>query len=124
LLTGTIFEGNSTGQSDLLSLPQVWVQSTTTAAGTVTAEGLLATLTIDTTGFLDGSFDLSLGDTRDGATDFAGLPVDITDGSIRIVPEPTTLALLLLGCAGVALGGRRAAARVARTTGTDNKPAL
>ena len=88
-------------------LPQVWIQSTTTAEGTATADGLLATLTIDTTGFLDGSFDLSLGNTLDGATDFAGLPADITDGSIRIIPEPTALVLLLLGCAGVVLGVRR-----------------
>lgn len=119
LLTDTIFAGNSTGQSDLLNLPQVWVQSTTTLAGTVPAQGLLATLTIDTTGFQRGTFDLSLGDTHDGATDFAGLPIDITDGTIQIVPEPTSFTLLLLGCAAVALRNRRG--RTARLFGSGRR---
>lgn len=97
LATGTIFDGNNTGQNDLLKLPQVWVQSITAANGTVTADGRLATVMIDTTGFMEGEFDLRVGDTLDGATDFAGVPADITDGLIRIVPEPASFFGLLTG---------------------------
>ncbi|MFC1758877.1 hypothetical protein ACFL2H_08925 [Planctomycetota bacterium] len=56
----------------------------------VVADGLLATLTVDTTGFFAGTFDLLLGDllpsSPDGAlhSDFAGLPIAITNGSIEI----------------------------------------
>ena len=95
LMTGTIFDGNHTGQNSLLSFPQVSVQSITTETGTVPANGLLATVTFDTTGFSDGEFNLHIGDTRDGATDFAGIPVNIMDGSLRVVPEPTGIAMLL-----------------------------
>ena len=100
LLSGTIFDGNNTGQNDILSLPQVWVQSTTSANDTVPADGLLATVTIDTTGFMEGEFDLRVGDTLDNATDFAGVAVDITDGLLRIsVPEPASATVLLMGWA-------------------------
>ena len=108
LVSGTIFDGNHTGQNDLLSLPQVWVQSITTANGTVAADGMLATVMIDTTGFLDGEvFDLFVGDTLDGATDFAGIPVDVTEGLIRIVPEPAGLFGLLIGMGMVCAALRR-----------------
>lgn len=56
----------------------------------VVADGLLATLVVDTTGFFAGTFDLLLGDvlpnSPDGAlhSDFASLPIDITNGSIEI----------------------------------------
>jgi len=99
LVSGTIFDGNTMGQSDVLSLPQISVQAATTSAGTVMAEGLLATVTLDTTGFFEGTFGFSLADTRDGATDFAGIPIGITDGSIRIVPEPSAAMLLLAAAA-------------------------
>ena len=97
LVAGTIFDGNHTSQNSLLSLPQVWVQSITTANSTVAADGVLATVMIDTTGFLEGEFDLWAGNTLDGATDFAGIPAEITEGSIRIVPEPASLFGLLTG---------------------------
>ncbi|MFV2067995.1 MAG: hypothetical protein ACC645_13560, partial [Pirellulales bacterium] len=72
LITGTIFDGNVSEQTDLLSLEQIWVQSVTTQSGTVIADGLLASVTFDTTGFWQGSFQLALADTLDGPTDFAG----------------------------------------------------
>jgi len=79
----------------------------------VSADGLLVTLTIDTTGFFDGeSFPLLLsGITKIGQdshfiTSGAGtLAADITNGTIEIVPEPTSLAILALG--GLAILGRR-----------------
>lgn len=89
ILTGTIFQNNNTGVIDLgVSLQQFDARSTTTAAGTVAADGLLATLTIDTTGFFGGVFPLILSTTPNGPTAFAGVPARITDGSISIVPEP------------------------------------
>ncbi len=107
LVSGTIFEGNHTGQNDLLSLPQVSVQSITTANGTVAADGMLATVMIDTTGFMDGEFDLWVGDTLDGATDFAGISAVITEGTIRIVPEPASLFGLLAGTGMICAALRR-----------------
>lgn len=109
LLSGTIFDGNNTGQNDLLSLPQVWVQSTTSANDTVLADGLLATVMIDTTGYMEGEFDLRVGDTLDSATDFAGVPVDITDGMLRIrgVPEPAGAPVLLTSWAVLCIARRR-----------------
>ena len=70
----------------------------------VPADGLLLTLTIDTTGFFDGdSFDLLLKGTDIGSdSDFVvigggTLAPGITNGTINIVPEPTSMALLSMG---------------------------
>lgn len=97
LLTGTIFDGNNTGQVETLELPQVAAHTVTTSTGAVAANGLLARVTVDTSGFTDGSFGLYLRDTRNGPTDFAGVPIQITDGSINIVPEPMALGAALIG---------------------------
>ncbi len=96
--TGTIFAGNNTGQSDLGSLAQLATLSIVTASGTVPADGLLATLTIDTTGLATpgATWPLELGQTLNGPTDFAPAPAVITEGTIQIIPEPTSLALLAL----------------------------
>lgn len=94
IVTGTIFQNNNTGVIDLgITLRQFDARSTTTAAGFVAAEGLLATLTIDTTGVFSGVFPLILSSTPNGPTDFAGLPARINDGLIRVVPEPGTSLL-------------------------------
>src|SRR5687768_3460768 len=63
IINGTIFAGNNTGQQDPGSVPQVAARTTTTGQGTVDAQGVLATLTIDTTGFFTGTFDLLLSNT-------------------------------------------------------------
>jgi hypothetical protein len=95
ILSGTIFASNNAGQDDPGSLPQLAARTTTTASGTVSASGLLATLTFDTTGFTTTqSWALSLGDTLNGPTDFAGVPITITDGSISVIPEPESVAIL------------------------------
>lgn len=92
---GMIFEPSNTGHV-LFDPPtdQFWQIGTTTDANvssTVSADGLLAVLTIDTTGFTSGTFDLKAGDIQAGGStfdsDFAGLAATITNGSVT-VPEP------------------------------------
>ena len=81
-----IFAGNNDGQVDLGSIPQLAMYSITTSSGSVVADGLLATLTIDTTGFDigEGPWVLALGNTLNGSTDFAGVAASITDGYIEL----------------------------------------
>lgn len=109
LLAGTIFEGNHRGQSDLGSLDQLATLTVVTDTGTVAADGLLATLIIDTTGFdvVGASWTLSLSATHNGPTDFAPTAAAIRDGAIRIIPEPAVFALLALGVPVILLRRRR-----------------
>ncbi len=64
----------------------------------------VATVTFDTTGFNSGSWQLFLGNTANGATtylDSNGDPIatQITDGTLTIVPEPSTYAAVAgVGC--------------------------
>lgn len=112
---GTIFADNNTGQNDdSLNSPQLFVTSTTTSMGTVAADGTLAFVTFDTTGFFAGStFTLLLKDTLNGATDFAGIPATITNGTLAITAIPEPSAMLYVGMiaamvgAGVRLTRRR-----------------
>lgn len=91
ILNQTIFAGNHTGLRASVDdpngcdgVPQHEYQATTTASGTVSGGGLLATVTIDTTGVLQGSWTLALSSTINGPTDFAGLTATIIDGSITL----------------------------------------
>jgi len=104
---GTIFDGNNAGQTDLGSIPQLAIRSIVTTSGTVLADGLLVTLTIDTTGFTTpgSTWMLELGQTLNGPTDFAPTPAIISEGTIELIPEPASLVLLSLG--GLALLVRR-----------------
>jgi len=102
IFTGTIFESNNTGQAGSGSIvPQVYHAATTTSTGTVSANGLLATITFDTTGFffMDPvhSWDLVSSNTLNGPMDFGPIPATISDGTINVVPEPASMALLALG---------------------------
>lgn len=70
----------------------------------VPADGLLLTLTVNTSGFFDGdSFSLLLKGTEIGAdSDFVvigggTLAPDIINGTINIIPEPMSVALLSMG---------------------------
>ena len=91
ITTGTIFGSSNNGSHGDLSEPMIWARSTTTdeelSTATVTADGLLATVTIDTTGLSGGVFDLTL-DTLNGKTDWgksAGVePPELQNGSITI----------------------------------------
>ena len=89
ILTATIFAATNTGlrtdadpPAGADPVPQHEYRGTTTAAGTVSAEGLLATVTIDTTGFERGSWSLVMSNTINGSTNFAGLAATIVDGLI------------------------------------------
>jgi hypothetical protein len=93
LVTGTIFAGNNSGQQNIPSnSPQVYEGGIATTSGTVTATGLLATLTIDTTGFQGNTFSLKLSGFgsagASGNTDFGvdsnlnPIPANITNGNL------------------------------------------
>jgi hypothetical protein len=85
LTTGTIFAANHTGVfTD--PAPLLWGATTTTTSGTVPAGGLLATLTIDTTGITTGQFDLILNPPATGPTAFAdaGVVTNLTNGLLQI----------------------------------------
>ncbi len=116
IILGTIFQENNTGVQDLgVFFRQFDARSTTTASGTVVADGVLATLTIDTTGFFQGTFDLILSNTPNGPTDLPrlnnGVAVRITDGTIHVVPEPGSFlfgTVSLLACGVIRRRARRA----------------
>ena len=97
IFTGAIFAGHEANHytSSYVNDRDAY-QGVTTTGGYVSAAGLLATLTIDTTGLYSGEYNMSLIDTVEGRTNFAGVYVDIADGSI-IVPEPTSLMIILAG---------------------------
>lgn len=104
LTTGTIFAGNYLDPLDTGSAPRLATWSIVTATDTVSvADGLLATLYVDTTGVSSGTYTLSLGETLNGptvfydATGINAIPIAITDGSFTVaVPEPGSLSILLL----------------------------
>lgn len=100
----TIFFGNNTGQTDPGSGAQIGIRNITTASGTITPNGLLAILTIDTTGFNSGTFGLTLSNGGIPAeTEFVGLsgllPATLFDGFLNItpVPEPSSVAMVAGG---------------------------
>jgi hypothetical protein len=93
LKQGTIFSNVPDAVTNLGSLPQVASWSVSLAdGGSVAADGLLATLIVDTTGFFDGTWDLRLQNVLPdydlGPLDsrFASMLAFITNGSIEIVP--------------------------------------
>jgi hypothetical protein len=97
LLTGTIFAPNNSGQFGGPGFPQLAIGSTITDSGSVAANGLLATLTVDTTGVSSGDYAFLLSDTLNGNTDFGNIHPTITNGTIHVTPEPASMALLGLG---------------------------
>ena len=102
----TIFTGNNIGQTDTISLPQVWESTTTTGSGVVTPNGVLGFVEIDTTGFFNGQmFDLIMSNTLNNPTDLAGVSIDVTDGKIFIIPEPSSVVLVIIGL--LVVGSRR-----------------
>jgi len=127
LAPGSIFSPPAGfGENDVTFFPALWQAGSATSSGTVAANGLLAKLYIDTTGFFplytDQVWALNLFDTIGGPTDWAGSlfqgnevpnPI-ITDGTIRIVgvPEPSAVVIAMFGVAGlVAFAIRRPARR-------------
>jgi hypothetical protein len=113
--TGIFASTPNGGQFDGLggSIPQLIGLSILTDTGTVAANGLLATLMIDTTGFTSGTWDLMLKDTLAGNTVFWSesanqVPLTIVNGSLTIVPEPTAIVLVLTASLGLFALRRRA----------------
>jgi hypothetical protein len=103
----TIFFGNNKTQNDLLSIPQLAMYSIIADIGAVSANGVLARLEIDTSGFSgDQTWTLALDVTLNGPTDFAPIPATITDGAIHI-PEPASLIFLAIGGAAIVKRRRR-----------------
>jgi len=105
IVNGTIFDGNHTtvvveGESGG-PYPQWEGRTVTTSSGTVSADGLLGTVTLDTTGFSRGeSWDLIIIDTANGtSTELIGneglIPFSINPGTINLVPEPPVFVQLL-----------------------------
>lgn len=101
---GGIFSGLSYPQVDAVQLPQACASFIILdeATASVPAYGVVAELTIDTAGFTEGVWDLQLWGVMPGPnglhyTDFAGVPVDIMNGLIIVVPEPATLIVLMAG---------------------------
>lgn len=101
IFTGTIFASpNNNGPSGAGQIvPQVFERGTLTPSGTVSIpSGLskIATVTLDTSGFLSGSFALTLG-TLNGPTKYTTLAGDffptLLDGSVA-VPEPSAYAAI------------------------------
>jgi hypothetical protein len=89
LVTGAIFATNNSGVfTD--PTPLIWGATTTTTSGTVLASGVLATLTIDTTGILTGQFDLILNPPSTGPTAFADPSVAtmLVNGRLQIGTPP------------------------------------
>jgi len=96
LITGTIFQDDNAGQMVINSgYPQYRDANIATSIpagqdgdpGTaVVVDGLIATVTIDTTGFSSGTYPLVLADVLDGviSTDFTSVPTTVTNGSITI----------------------------------------
>jgi hypothetical protein len=76
-------------QVNPLGLPQ-WKTSYIMLDAPMEADGLLATVYIDTTGFTGGTFELRVGSTIEGSwvgamsTTFVTVPVEITNGTITI----------------------------------------
>jgi hypothetical protein len=89
LVSSTIFAGNHTGVF-LDPAPLIWGATTTTASGSVSANGVLAMLTVDTTGMFVGQFDLVLNPPSTGPTAFAdsGITTSLTNGLLAIGDLP------------------------------------
>ena len=94
------------------------LQGTATDSATgIGSQGLLATVTLDTTGIFSGSYAISAGGTFNGnfetqATAFSNgnnfIATTFTDGTINIVPEPASLGLLGVAIPALLLRRRRA----------------
>ncbi|MHB0960645.1 MAG: PEP-CTERM sorting domain-containing protein [Pirellulaceae bacterium] len=77
----------------------------------ISPNGLVATLIVDTTGFAGGSFSLDLFDILEIGEDsnFQGtggttIPIEIVNGQLNVVPEPSAFTIFFLGGSAMAGG--------------------
>ncbi len=84
VLNGTVFDGNNGGGFAGYVNTYDAYKGVVTAAGTVAADGKIATITFDSTGITSyGIYDFSLTNTE-GPTHFAGIAANLTDGQIIV----------------------------------------
>ncbi len=94
---GTLFNQSNTGQTNAFSSDLLWAVSATTNPGTadqIAAAGVLAYVTIDATGTVEGeSYSLLLSGVAEGIfgapgvdTGFAGIEAVIANGILEVVP--------------------------------------
>ena len=107
---GTIFHSSNTGQSGAGLIGSQFFEATTTTnpavgGGSVAALGTLARITIDTTGYFSGDFDLKLSGTLNGSSNFGNLAGSFTNGTLHLVaaPVPEPGAVAVIGVAVTAL---------------------
>jgi PEP-CTERM motif len=90
---GSYGDPNGTPPGSNAAHPLIWVDGTTTVSGSVPASGLLATLTIDTTGLNGGTFPLRLtvanelgpfATTLWSASGPNPIPLSVSDGSLIV----------------------------------------
>jgi hypothetical protein len=108
ITSGTIFDGNNQGGTYDFYDDEYGYADVITDTGTVDGNGVLCFMTVDTTGVPEGTYSLLLTDTFYGNTVVGTDPtvnISYLDGTIEVVPEPVTLALLATG--GLALLRRR-----------------
>jgi len=127
LLAGSIFGANNEGVDDPGSYPQFALRSVTTHPdSTISLTGqpsLLATLTLSTVGVGPGTYALLLGGVPAalGSSEFYDttgetITPTIVNGTLTIVPEPSTLLLAGLAACGIVLATIRRQCRPVAST--------
>lgn len=105
VVTDTIFAQSNEGNQNQGSAERFAFVGTTTSPGTsvaIPSEGLLATITIDTSSAPPGTYNLVLSSVLGAVTELLDttvtpVPLTVNDGSITVaVPEPTTAGGLLI----------------------------
>ena len=108
---GTIFGSSNVGQANFpapFNTPgrnPYQFTSTGTLSQGVPANGILAFVTLDTTGIPLGTYPLALSNEDLGPSDngYLTIPLTLIDGTVTVVPEPASIAMGLMGAA--AMGG-------------------
>jgi hypothetical protein len=105
-MLGGVFLTDNNGQSDFETFPTRAQLSAVTSDADVGPNGVLALLTIDTTGVPVGVYDLFLHYDEDffSATVISGIPNQSTvliDGTLTVIPEPSSIILALVAAAGL-----------------------
>ncbi|MEM1224666.1 MAG: hypothetical protein AAGJ40_03160 [Planctomycetota bacterium] len=125
---GTIFTSSNTGQTgttigelDPINLAsfQFALASATTTSGTVSSDGVLGFVTLDTTGIFGGSFVINMDSTFNGPTDFAPTPVNtFLGGSLTVaaIPEPSSFTWMASAASLVLLTRYRRASHSGNTS--------